>query len=85
MKKTFASGIFLVLLSALLSLLPLASQAQCVLCKSQVESSRTEKDGYDVTGLNKGIVYLMTVPYLLMGTVGYFWYRNVQKKKAAQQ
>ncbi|UOR05740.1 hypothetical protein MUN82_01245 [Hymenobacter aerilatus] len=85
MKKAFTSSVFLLLLSTLLSVLPLATQAQCVLCKSQVEASRTEKDGYDVTGLNKGIVYLMTVPYLLMGTVGYFWYRNVQKKKVAQQ
>jgi len=65
----------------LLSMVPLSVQAQCVLCKSQVESSRTEKDGYDVTGLNKGIVYLMTVPYLLMGTVGYLWYRNSKKNK----
>lgn len=85
MKKTFTSGIVLLFLGALLSLLPLPSQAQCVLCKSQVEAARTEKDGYDVTGLNKGIVYLMTIPYLLMGTVGFFWYRNVKKKKATSQ
>jgi hypothetical protein len=54
--------------------------AQCVMCKSQVEAARAEKDDYDVSGLNKGIVYMMTVPYLLMGAVGFFWYRRTHPK-----
>lgn len=73
----------LVLLLAL-SLLALGSLrpalAQCVMCKSQVEAARAEKDDYDVSGLNKGIVYMMTVPYLLMGAVGFFWYRRTHPK-----
>lgn len=56
--------------------------AQCVMCKSQVEAARAEKDDYDVAGLNKGIVYMMTVPYLLMGAVGFFWYRRTHPKQA---
>ncbi|WP_303310578.1 hypothetical protein [Hymenobacter sp. BT730] len=81
MKKVFAWGILALLLSCGLSLLPLSVQAQCTMCKTQVEASRTEKSGYDTTGLNKGILYLMTIPYVLIGTVGFFWYRNSQKKK----
>lgn len=69
------------LLGFLLSMLPLSAQAQCTMCKTQVESSRQDKDGYDTTGLNKGILYLMVIPYVLMGTVGFFWYRNSKKKK----
>ncbi|TGE22343.1 hypothetical protein E5K00_19055 [Hymenobacter aquaticus] len=79
--KKIGAGLFALMLAVLLSLAPLASQAQCTMCKTQVEAARTEKDAYDTSGLNKGIVYLMTIPYLLIGTVGYFWYRNSHKKK----
>ena len=51
------------------------------MCKSQIEAARQERDDYDVAGLNKGIVYMMTVPYILMGAVGYFWYRRTHPKK----
>lgn len=73
--------IFALLLSffTLSALLP--AQAQCVMCKSQVEAARAERDDYDVAGLNKGIVYMMTVPYLLMGAVGFFWYRRTHPKR----
>jgi hypothetical protein len=70
------------LLLALLTLATLApAQAQCVMCKSQVEAARAERDDYDVAGLNKGIVYMMTVPYILMGAVGFFWYRRTHPKR----
>jgi hypothetical protein len=67
----------------LLGQLGLGSQvfAQCVMCKSQVEAARAERDDYDVAGLNKGIVYMMTVPYILMGAIGYFWYRRTHPKR----
>jgi hypothetical protein len=52
------------------------------MCKTQVEAARAEKDDYDVAGLNKGILYMMAVPYLLMGAVGYFWYRRTHPKTA---
>ena len=82
MKKTFFAASFTLLLGVLLSLAPLAARAQCVMCKSQVEAARQERDDYDVAGLNKGIVYMMAVPYILMGAVGYFWYRRTHPKVA---
>jgi hypothetical protein len=82
MKKHALPGIFTLVFALLLNLLPLATQAQCVMCKTQVEAARAEKDDYDVAGLNKGILYMMTVPYLLMGAVGYFWYRRTHPKPA---
>lgn len=81
MKKIILNGLFAMFLGVVLSALPLTVQAQCTMCKTQVEASRQEKDGYDTTGLNKGILYLMTIPYVLIGTVGYFWYRHSQQKK----
>ena len=65
----------------LLGLLPGRATAQCVMCKSQVEAARAEKDDYDVSGLNKGIVYMMTAPYLLMGAIGFVWYRRTHPKR----
>jgi hypothetical protein len=85
MKKTFFAAAFTLLLGVLLSLAPLAASAQCVMCKAQVEAARQEQDDYDVAGLNKGIVYMMTVPYILMGAVGYFWYRRTHPKAVAKK
>ena len=85
MKKTVFATTFALLLGVLLSLAPSAVSAQCVMCKSQVESARQERDDYDVSGLNKGIVYMMTVPYILMGAVGYFWYRRTHPKVATKK
>ena len=85
MKKTLFSAAFALLLGMLLSVAPLAVQAQCVMCKTGVEAARQERDDYDVAGLNKGIVYMMTVPYILMGAVGYFWYRRTHPKAPAKK
>jgi hypothetical protein len=79
MKKLF----FAILLSLLTLSTFVPAQAQCVMCKSQVEAARAERDDYDVAGLNKGIVYMMTVPYILMGAVGFFWYRRTHPKRPA--
>jgi len=79
MKKLIFGLVF-----ALLSLVSLApAQAQCVMCKSQVEAARAERDDFDPAGLNRGIVYMMTVPYILMGAVGFFWYRRTHPKRPA--
>jgi len=51
------------------------------MCKAQVEAAKAENDDYDVAGLNKGIVYMMTVPYILMGAIGFFWYRRTHPKR----
>jgi hypothetical protein len=82
MKKPSAIVLLTFLLGLLLNFVPLASQAQCVMCKTQVEAARGENDDFDAAGLNRGILYMMTVPYLLIGAVGYFWYRRTHPKVA---
>ena len=81
MKKAAITGLFTFLLGLLMSFAPLTVQAQCSMCKTQVESARGNKEDYDASGLNKGILMLMTVPYVLMGVVGFIWYRHSQAKK----
>ena len=49
--------------------------AQCPMCKMAAESNL--KDGGTAgEGLNKGILYIFVMPYLITGTVGYIWWKN---------
>ncbi len=52
------------------------ANAQCAMCRSQVESSIEGQGKVVGRGLNDGILYLMTIPYLVLGGFGYMVYRN---------
>ncbi len=52
--------------------------AQCAMCRAVLES---EADGGTAKGINNGIVYLMAIPYLLVGGVVYAIYRSRKKEK----
>jgi hypothetical protein len=77
--KFFLSACALVLM---LVLHGLDAQAQCAMCRSSVESNHAEHNRLSRfgNGLNKGILYLMAIPYILGGTVGFLWYRSTRKK-----
>lgn len=58
--------------------------AQCPMCKTSLESNRKEK-GLQKTygnGVNDGILYLLAAPYVIVGTVGYFWWKNQKAKRS---
>ena len=44
--------------------------AQCVMCKAVAEDSAAE--GAVCRGINQGILYIMAVPYILIGVFGFF-------------
>ncbi|MAU16187.1 MAG: hypothetical protein CMH46_11680 [Muricauda sp.] len=54
---------------------PTVSEAQCAMCRAVVES---ESDGKTAEAINNGIVYLMAVPYILVGALFYFIYRKMR-------
>ncbi|WP_142784970.1 hypothetical protein [Changchengzhania lutea] len=58
----------------------LESNAQCAMCRAVLES---EEGQTTAEGINDGIVYLMAIPYILVGGIGYFIYRkfNTAKKQ----
>ena len=58
-----------------LMLVPLASQAQCAMCRAVLESG---DNNAVAEGINNGIVYLMAIPYILVGVVFYFVYRKMR-------
>lgn len=70
--------IFLFLTVSALLLFGLEAAAQCAMCKATIEANSTNSGKYGV-GLNTGILYLMSVPYLAAMVIGYFWYRNAKK------
>ena len=47
-----------------------------------MEAARRERDDYGISGLNKGILYMAVVSYLLMRAMGYVWYRRTHPKPA---
>ena len=56
--------------------------AQCPMCKTALNSN-LEKGGKRKVGLgiNKGILFLLAMPYFLVGTAGLVWYKNARNKK----
>ena len=67
LKKWFFLGVLL--------LLPLASSAQCAMCRAVIESGQ---DTSLAEGINNGIVYLMAIPYILIGALFYFIFRKAK-------
>ena len=50
--------------------------AQCSMCRAVLES---EKGMSTAKGINDGILYLMSIPYILVLIVGYMVYRTYKK------
>ena len=70
-KKTI---IAVLVVMALLS--PTLLEAQCAMCRAALES---EADNSQAEGINNGIVYLMAIPYILVGGVFYLVYRKIKR------
>lgn len=58
--------VFFVILAFLL--MPNLSPAQCAMCKATAESSIGQANSV-AGGLNKGILYIMAVPYILLAFI----------------
>ena len=53
--------------------------AQCALCQAQVQTNSNEGN-QQAAGLNTGILYLMSTPYLIALGLGVIWYKKYRKK-----
>lgn len=72
--------LFIFALMLLAFLLPFEAMAQCAMCKGAAEANLRQGGG-DPAGLNNGILYMLSVPYLLVGAIGYWWWRNRQPER----
>lgn len=84
MRQNISKVLMAVTLALVLVFVSTDAYSQCAMCRATVESnvgSGSDASGNEVgSGLNAGILYLMVIPYLLIGTVGFLWYKSNQKK-----
>ena len=55
----------------------ISANAQCAMCRAALAG---EGNKAQAQAVNDGIVYLMVIPYLLVGGIGYYIYRMRKKK-----
>lgn len=60
-------------------IIPFDSIGQCPMCRMAAESN-LQNGGTEARGLNNGILYMLAMPYLLIGTLAFLWYRNRRKE-----
>ena len=65
-----------------LLVLPILSQAQCAMCRTQVVNNVSAGEGLTLAqGLNYGILYLFFAPYVALGVVAIFWFKKSKKRE----
>ncbi len=75
--------ITILLVTVSLSLVSVETQAQCPMCKMSAEQN-LKMGGSAGKGLNRGILFMFAMPYLIVGTLGFVWYRNRRKEDEAE-
>jgi heme/copper-type cytochrome/quinol oxidase subunit 2 len=67
--------ILLILIAVIIIALPIEAFMQCPMCRMAAESN-LQNGGTQARGLNNGILYMLAMPYLLIGVLAIIWYRN---------
>lgn len=66
-----------IVLLIVLVLLFSETEAQCAMCRAVLES---EEGQSTAKGVNNGIVYLMVIPYVLIGGLAFYIYKKLSSK-----
>ena len=53
--------------------------AQCPMCRATAETNLAN-GGTEGQGLNNGILYMLGMPYFIIGTIAFLWWRNRNKR-----
>ena len=61
------------------------SIGQCAMCRATVQSNLSEGRGVIGTGLNFGILYLLTTPYILVAAMIFLWFKVGKKELKEKQ
>lgn len=56
--------------------------AQCAMCRASIENNVSNGETSIGAGLNLGILYLFSMPYVIAAIIGFFWYRKAKKRKS---
>lgn len=68
--------LFIVLAIGFVLLLSDDMSAQCAMCKLNAENAAENKDSGLGEALNGGIIYLMGIPYVLLATGAFVFFRH---------
>jgi len=82
MKSTYKFALFLLLVVIVSCIGFTDANAQCAMCQAVPQTSQAAGSSV-ADGLNKGIMYILLTPYLVIGTVGFFWWRARKKAQTA--
>ncbi len=66
----------------IISLTSFESTAQCAMCRAVLES---EEGQSTAEGVNDGIMYLMTIPYILVAGIGFAIYWQFFREKKSKK
>jgi hypothetical protein len=78
MKTSLKTALFLVVFGLMvISTIPV--KAQCAQCAATVETN-SKNGGSAARGLNKGILFLLGAPYLVVAAAGFIWYKKYRRK-----
>lgn len=80
MKKRF----LLIVIASLLGVIApvIQADAQCSMCRAVASSGERDDATKVAKGLNNGILYLLSVPYILGGVAYFIWRKN--RRQASQ-
>ncbi|QOI98654.1 MAG: hypothetical protein HRU69_14705 [Flammeovirgaceae bacterium] len=56
--------------------------SQCAMCRSTLENNISNGNVGIAAGINTGILYLLSLPYLAVMVLGYLWYKNSRRRIA---
>jgi hypothetical protein len=74
MKKIFAMVIMMLMLTSEIS-------AQCAMCRSTLENNFSNGNPGIAAGINTGILYLLSMPYMAVMVIAYLWYKSSRNGK----
>lgn len=78
-KQIIKTGILFFIVLILMVSFSETLEAQCPMCKIAAQSNM-KNGGTAGKGLNAGILYMLATPYLIVGTIGFIWWRNKRKQ-----
>src|SRR3546814_13710709 len=74
----------MVLAATLIAVVPGRSDAQCAMCTLTAENA-TQNGNNQGKALNKGILFLLAIPYLAAAGVGVLWYKKYRSKRSEER
>lgn len=55
--------------------------AQCAMCRSTLENNYSNGNPGIASGINAGILYLLSMPYLAIMILAYLWFKHSRQNK----